>query len=411
MPSGLGKAIDSLRQFLADADPQRVTTSQAADLVKDFVELERLATSGKMLFAGRAAQATTWADEGYSNPAFWLAELAKMPVGNAIDTLKTSRRIEKLPGTEQAVRAGKLSSAQASDISKASEKDPSAERSLLRLADSDTYRRLKECADQVLAQATSAEDEAERARAIHARRSLRHWRDPEGAFRLDARLTPEAGSRLLSSIQTEADAIFEQARKAGTEEPPEAYRADALVALVTGAAHTSQTKATAGQRHSGRGGDTIVIRIDATALRRGHVGSGEVCEIAGVGPVDVATVRRLLPPAYVKVVIRNSVDVQSVCHVGRAIPAHAFTSLQERDRTCVVPSCDVAKGLEAHHWKEDFASSGTTSVGELALVCARHHDMITYRGYVLDGGPGRWRFRGPPDVEKLRQEPQLADTG
>jgi hypothetical protein len=70
----------------------------------------------------------------------------------------------------------------------------------------------------------------------------------------------------------------------------------------------------------------------------------------------------------------------------------------------------VGHGLENHHFVTDFAACGTTSLDNLARVCARHHDLITYRGFVLEGAPGRWRFRAPPGTAR---DPAalFADTG
>lgn len=396
-------AIAQLRRFLAQADPERVTCDEAAELVELFVEVERLGASGKLLFADRASRSKAVVDAGFVNAAFWLSALSKSSVGEAVSALETSKALAKLPETTEAVKSGGLSSAQAKEVSRAARKDPPSERTLLRSAEEESLKELQDKARQVLAQCASREEEAARARAIYDKRSFRHWLDHEGAFRLDVRTTVEAGGRLLSAVQSEADAIFRKAREQGLEEPPEAYRADALVALVTGTAQGGSGRRGRAQR------DSVVVRVDAEALARGHVESGETCQIAGVGPVPVAVVERLLPEAFVKVVFRDSLDVRSVCHVGRSLSAHEQTALEERDPMCVVPGCSVAKGLENHHYKEDFASSGITSLSELARVCARHHDMITYRGFHLEGGPGQWRYRGPPGTG-VDEEPLLAAT-
>jgi hypothetical protein len=335
MAAPLRTTISTLRAFLSDADPERVTTTQAAQVVEAFCEIERLGTAGKLLFASRAASAPTVADQGYTTAAFWLAETSKAPVGEAISAIATSRALTELPDTAAALRSGTLSGAQAKEVAKAASKDHTAEKELLGLARRQSLKDLQDRARQVMAQSASKEDEAGRARAIHQRRSLRHYLDHEGFLRLDARLAPEAGARVVSSIQAEADAIFRQTRNEEDREAPEAYRADALVALVTGRATTG-----AGSRGSGKGPrgprtDTVVVRVDAPALARGHVQSGERCEITGVGPVPVAVVRRILPDAWVKIVLRDTKEVKGVCHVGRNVSAHTQSALEERDPTCV----------------------------------------------------------------------------
>ncbi len=68
--------------------------------------------------------------------------------------------------------------------------------------------------------------------------------------------------------------------------------------------------------------------VDAAALRRGAVESGETCEIRGVGPVPVSTVRELLPEAAIAIVIKDGVDVQNVTHLKRRTTAHQRTVLE-----------------------------------------------------------------------------------
>jgi hypothetical protein len=82
------------------------------------------------------------------------------------------------------------------------------------------------------------------------------WSDPDGAFRLDARLTPDAGAEVLASLRPEADLIFEEARKRGDREPQAAHMADALVACASGEARSA-----GGSGSSGR--PSVHHRIDA----------------------------------------------------------------------------------------------------------------------------------------------------
>lgn len=409
MSTTLERAIGTTQRVLASAEPERVSTAEAAVLVEQFAELERLGAAGRILFAARAAQSTVWVDEGHASAATWLAEQTRGPLGEAISAIETSKRLGNLDETSGALRAGKLSSAQVREVARAAEKDPGAERELLGLAEEASLKGLQARAREVLAGAASKEDEAARYKAIADARYTRHFTDHDGAFRLEAKITPDAGARVLSSMQAEADAIFSEARAAGIHERPEAYLADALVALLSGEArtmHRSRSRRGDAKSGSGRREPLVVGRIDMSALCRGFATGSETCEIAGVGPVPVATLRALLPEAWVKLVVTRGVDVVNVCHIGRAVSAHVDTALEERDRQCVVPGCDVVHGLQKHHWVTDFARSKTSRLSELARVCRRHHDMITYDGYVLDGGPGAWAFRAPPGTR-----PRFDDSG
>ena len=243
-----------------------------------------------------------------------MAQKTGTGLGDAIATLETAEALTALPETAEALRRGELSAtAGEGHRRRGGFGSPHRRRRCCRRAAIDSFKTLKERGAAVRASARSAEEENARYRAVHARRYVRHWTDPDGAFRLDAKLTPDAGATLVSALQAEADARFTLARKANTQESPAAYQADALVALVAGEPLASDPSG------SGRAGPTratVCIRVDGAALRRGFTKSGEICHIPGVGPVPVATVRRQLADAHVKILVRDGKDVTTVCHVG-----------------------------------------------------------------------------------------------
>lgn len=384
----LRTARRALTEHLAGADPDRVTTAQAAELVALFAEIERLGSAGKVLYANRAAESTVWRDEGHRSAASWMAEKSKTGMGEALATLETGSALQSLPATSEALRRGHLSASQVKVIAAAAVDHPRSESELLKTAATHSLKGLKERCAQVQASAVSAKQELERYNAIRVTRYVRHWSDPDGAFRLDAKLTPDAGARLLGALEAETDALFAEARQVGRHESPGNYRADALVRLVTGDAD--------GSRSTGPTRSTVCIRIDAKSLRRGYAKDGETCHIPGVGPIPVATVTRQLSDAHVKVLVTNGVDVSTVCHIGRSVPAHVQSALEERDPQCVVPGCDTAQGLENHHWDVPYAECGMSTLAGLARLCRWHHDLITYDGYELTGGAGSWEMRAPP---------------
>jgi hypothetical protein len=219
---------------------------------------------------------------------------------------------------------------------------------------------------------------------VRRSRYLRHWVDGEGAFRLEARLCPDAGAKVLAALEVHHRRIFATARREGRRESYDAYAADALVALAEGGG-------------TGTGPRAVVnVRVDHAALVRGHVEGGETCDIPGVGPIPVATARALAADGALKVLVTKGVDVVAVAHGGRTIPAHVRSALETRDPKCVVPGCDVRERLEIDHLVS-FAEGGPTTLDNLARLCHRHHALKTHQGWVLAGRPGAWAWDPPPE--------------
>jgi hypothetical protein len=385
--------VADLGAFLKDLDPDLVSTGDATKLFGLFAEVSRLGAAGQVVLAPRVAKSDRWKSEGHRSAASWVAQASGTGLGDAIATLETADRLGGLPGTAQAMRDGRLSAPQVREIAAAAAVRPQSEGELIEAAATCTMKGLKDRCRRVRAMAGSAQDEKARYEEIRAGRFFRHWSNADGAFRGVFKLTPDDGAKLLSSLEPRADMLFDEARKAGRREPATAYVADALVELVTGTNRAGR----------GSGPPVMHIRVDAAALRRGYVDGDEVCEIPGVGLVPVATARALLPESFVKILVTEGVDILSMCHVGRSIPAHVRSALEERDPTCVVPGCEFAVGLEIDHWETPYACGGATALANLARLCHFHHAMKTYGGFELRGGPGKWEWESPPPFETTGQ--------
>jgi hypothetical protein len=436
---------DHLEGFLGSFEPARFSGPDAATLVVAFARVERLALAGKTLAATRAAEANVHRSTGQRDAAEWLAGATGESVGEARGLLRLGDTLAGQPGVADAFRRGKLSKGKATAVAGAVHEDPASEGELLSTAESDTLRQVRDRALRIRARKRSAEEEAARDERLHRQRSCRTWTDPaDGSFRMDARLTPTAGARLLSVLRRAADRRFEAARKEGTHESPDAYAADALVGLVCGDDRKGRhrgpvrgvragggtgvgvTGATTGAGGAGPGpdgettdgpgsshggfavepdpdeiptgcpggcrNDSVHVRIDLDALRQGHAGRGQTCEIPGVGPISVRRAKEIMGDALVRLVITNGVDVPAICNVKRTIPAAIGAALLERDPICVVPGCDRSRHLQIDHWQIDFADDGPTEWWNLVRLCTHHHDLKTRGLFRLEGGPGDWRF-------------------
>ena len=439
--STLTKVAADLRTVLADLEPERLEGTDAAALLGAFAEVERLAATGELLSARRVESSNVWRARGHRSAAEHVAETTGTGLGPALDALTTARRLATLPTTEDAARDGSLSERQLQVIADAASVTPGAEQELIDAAQQQPMNLLKLRARRAKA---AGDGHAERYEQIRARRFLKHWTDRDGAIRFDARLTPDAGALVIAAITSQASRLEADARKAGNTEPRCAFAADALVALAVGAGRVHgrssvirggegrpsapgqpSTAASGsgprrsgapetihhdagGDRWTGRDGDrgevpsdglapvpaVVHVRVDHAALVRGSVAEGEICEIPGIGPIPVEVARRLASDSILSVLVTDGVDVTTVAHLGRTIPADLRRALVDRDPTCVVPGCTVAEGLEIDH-VHPFAAGGETSLANLARLCHWHHYLKTHRSYLLRRQGDVWVF-GPP---------------
>jgi hypothetical protein len=377
MLATLADAVRTVRDLVSSLEIDRMPADDVAQLVDHFAELERLAVAGRTLAGRRVERSKIWREQGYSTPARWMAAKAQTTVAAAITTIETGRRLEELPEVRRAMQAGALSFVQAAEITAAAAADPAAQHSLLETAHTATVARLRDRCREVVAAANEDPDADER---LHRSRYLRSWSDADGAFRLDARLTPDSGARLIATVKARARALQEQARRAGSKEGPDAYAADGLVSLAE--------EGTPGPRA------VVYVHVDKSAWNRGRVERDERCFIPGVGPVPVAAARRLARDGIVKAVLAEEADIRAVAHFGRTIPAKIRTALEARDVTCVVPDCDEGEALEIDHIRP-MGEGGETSLSNLARLCRWHHSLKTHRGWRLAGSPGAWKWFKP----------------
>ncbi|MDQ3661024.1 MAG: HNH endonuclease, partial [Actinomycetota bacterium] len=316
---------------------------------------------------------------------------------NALGVLETAEQVGGLPATETALRSGELSEVQAKEIVSAAAASPSSEPELLAAVKTESVWELKERCAKV--RAAACPDELDRHEAIRKRRRLRHFRDPDGAFHLDAVLTPDAGAVVVAALEPYTERVFQAARRQGLREPHAAYAADALVEMAEHARACDQEPS----RHTP--GATVHVVVDHRALTRGSLEPGESCAIPGVGPIPVATARALAGDAFLSALVTDGTDIKAVAHLGRTIPARLRTAIEMRDRACVVPGCDVRRHLEIDHIRPR-ADGGPMRLDNLARLCRWHHYLKTHRGYGLSGAPGSWSFESPD-----RQRPDSRGRG
>jgi len=366
----LRRAVGDLEAVSRALDPSCLDGRAASALVEVAARGERICSAIKALGARRVEETNAWREGGHRSAAHWVAEATGETVGAAGRALETARALEHLPETDEAFRAGQLSSTQAAEITSAAGADPAAESALLEAAAGTGVKGLRDRCREVRAGAEA--DDAARARRLHVERRAHEWTDPDGAYRLEARLAPDAGARFSAAWNGHLERIFQDARRAGRREPRAAYAADALVALAgDGPCKPVEVRAV----------------VDTSALVRGHVEPGERCEITGVGPVPVTTARALLDDASVAVMTRDGDDITAVSRPTRTIPTKMRRALETRYPTCGVPGCANDQFLEIDH-VVPIEEHGATEIANLWRLCSHHHALKTYQGWKVVGVDG-----------------------
>ena len=130
---------------------------------------------------------------------------------------------------------------------------------------------------------------------------------------------------------------------------------------------------------------------------RGYPVDGEVCEVAGFGPVSTQAVIDMMDcgDPVLKAVVTKGQDVVNVAHLGRRPNAHQQTALDWLFPTCAAEGCGTRSShLETDH-RAEWAKSHVTVLACLDRLCQFHHYRKTYHGWALVPGRGKRAFVPP----------------
>ncbi|WPF81097.1 DUF222 domain-containing protein [Sanguibacter sp. 4.1] len=137
----------------------------------------------------------------------------------------------------------------------------------------------------------------------------------------------------------------------------------------------------------------VAVTIPVMTLL-GH--SDEPGDLAGHGPIDADTARRLAAQAPSFLRILTHPETGTVLSVGRdryAVPADLRSWLRLRDETCRFPGCSRrAQRCDIDHVK-DWAHGGATDQDNLIHLCRKHHRLKHTTGWTVStespGSAGR----------------------
>jgi hypothetical protein len=372
-----------LRRWVGGLDPNAVPLPEVLELFEAYAAVARLGESAKTLLAGRVEEAHTWQRAGYRSAAEQLAAVSGSSVSAARNVLETSKQIEALPATADALRAGKLSAGKASAIASAATVAPEAEAGLLAGADAPLAVVREQCL-----RAKAVDRDAAHAR-INRDRYAKEFLGDEGAWNFRARGTPEAGAKFRAAHGPIVDELFKNARAEDRKESREAYAFDAFIELANRARGETAGSAKASPAFM------ALLRADIDALQRGWVEGDEICEIAGLGPIPATVARELLGDAILKLVLTKGVDVANVTHLGRNATIAQKVALWWQSPMCTREGCTRTQRLENDH-RTGWTNTHRTRLDDLDRLCDHDHHLKTHYGWALITGTGR-RPMVPPD--------------
>jgi len=435
----VASVVDSVASLVEGFDPALTGARDAVELVAEFSRLEHLASAGVALAARRVAQTDLWRRGGHRSAAHWLDHVTGMGVGDAVRLLQTAEVVETAPETFEALRSGVVSAREAKAIGAAEAADPGAGRRLLDSAPGRSTKETENDAARVVA-AAAKESEAERAERHRAARRVSHGVDPDGMGWGNWRLPIAEHTRIVAQLEGERSRVFDEARAADEREPVGAYAADAFCRIFDRAARhadaarggapaassaprpsDAQSVGVADEPITGAGHDSApgqagevvedwsfvktIVRVDLTALDRGAVAPGEVCEIAGQGPIPVADVWRMIDgDAFIAAVTTKGTEIDEVIHLGRQPTVLQKTALEWFSAgECSIEGCTNPARIEIDH-VDDWAHTNVTRLPDLASPCGHHHDLKTHHGYTY--GP-----RLPTGKRRLIPPGQSTGTG
>jgi hypothetical protein len=340
----------------------------------DADELEsELATLAAHLYAGTCRwlelvaeldRRGEWVVQGARSYAHWLAWRCGLAPRAAREHVRVARRLAELPQIHAAFAHGQTSYAKVRALARVAAEE--TEEELLELAAVMTASQLERT---VSAYRRVTTDEA-RTQQENAYLDM-SW-DGDGSLVVRGRLAPEDGALFLRAIEAMRDAMWKRGR--GSAEPRsarQASRVEALVAVAEAALAQPDAHRPADERYQ------VVVHVDHDTLAVDGEGTSALDDGPAVAP---ETARRLACDASVARDGRKS----------RVIPQRMRRALRSRDRGCRFPGCDNRRFLDAHHVRH-WAKGGSTTLGNLLLLCRHHHRLVHEGGYSVDPD-GRFHF-------------------
>jgi Domain of unknown function (DUF222)/HNH endonuclease len=356
----------------------RVAPDSGPELAAKLIELRRVIDLAELSFAQTAADfaATEEYDEqGSVSPIDWIRINCHMTSTAAADRVRVGEHLDRLQGGVFAMVQGEIGFAHLSVMARMAYAMPQAfdESALLEKARQSSPGKFHhQC--RHYRHAADPKGFADEQTDLYEKRhlSLSTWED--GSLLLHGVLDPVGGAALRTALEP-------LARKSGAHDDRnrEQRQADALVELAMGGQRT-QLQVTSSL-------ETLLGLTGASAA-----------EMELTLPISSKTVERLACDCSITRVLFQDSMVIDVGRSKRTLEGPTRRALNARDGHCRWPGCErPAKWSAAHHIVH-WIRGGDTDLGNLILLCHRHHRMVHEGGWQLVRGEDGQILTIPPTV-------------
>jgi len=288
-----------------------------------------------------------WHAQGALSCAHWLNWRVGLNLGAAREKVRVAVALGGLPLIDAALAAAQVSYSKVRAMTRVA--TPAIEGELLEMARLTTASQLEKIC-RLYRQV--AEVSGEDARAREDRRWVSQRTTDDGMVAITIRVHPDEAAHVMEALRVSAET-------SGGD------LADGAVAMAEDVLRG---------RSPDRAPVDVSLHVSAETLQ-GHLDDG-----AGV---SAQTCRRLCCDAGIAPIVEGEDGMPlSVGRKTRTIPAPIKRALKARDAGCRFPGCTHTRHVDGHH-VQHWADGGATELGNLVLLCRRHHRYVHEFGFQI----------------------------
>lgn len=362
-----------------------------------------------------------WCGDGIKSFAHWPNWKCGISLAAGREKVRVARRLGELPLVSKAMSEGRLSYSKVRAITRIATAEN--EQDLLYIARNGTAEQLEKTI-QLYRKSKAGVDsnlDSSHANQQHEMKYLTYYYDTDGSLIINGRMPAEQGAQLVKALEAGTDFIFTEQRRVCAEARPESdvgkepelqasdvsaetsrpsltsIRVDALCTMAEKWLACESTTVCNSDRYQ------VVVHVDEEVLQGSTQGCGK---IAGGPFIAPETVRRLACDSSLIRVTEDALgNILDIGRKTRSIPSAIKRALRIRDQGCQFPGCTTDHRFCDGHHVQPWIQGGSTSLGNLVLLCRRHHRLVHEGGYMVEASHwGKFIFHRP-DGRELESSP------